>query len=802
MPMGRTRSPVPLTAHRRVRFRVRGVVQGVGFRPFVHATATALGLTGSVANDPAGLTAEVEGDPEGVAAFEARLRLHPPDRAVVEEVTAEELVPVGGTGFTIRASTAGDGGRTLAAPDNATCEACLREVTDPGDRRHRHPFATCTDCGPRYTIVTSLPYDRPNTTMAGFALCGACAREYADPTDRRFHAQPIACPDCGPRLELVVPGAPSLGGAAALGAARARLAGGAVLAVKGIGGYHLACDAGDERAVAALRRRKRRGDKPFAVMVRDLDDARRLAAVSPEEAALLVSPRRPIVLLARWPGAGVAPSVAPGNPDLGVLLAYTPLHHLLLGLPGDPPGPAALVMTSGNRGGEPIAYDDADARVRLAPLVDGWLRHDRPIHVPCDDSVSRVVDGEEVPLRRSRGDAPLPVALPFEVPATLAVGGDLKSACCLAEGRHAWLSPHLGDMDDLATLEALTAAEHHLEGLTGVTPVRLVADRHPAYRSAAWARRHAAGRPVVTVQHHHAHLAAVMGEHGLDGTTPVIGFAFDGTGHGTDGTAWGGEVLLADYRGFRRFAHLAPVPLPGGDAAVRRPYRMALAHLTAAGLAWDGDLAPVAACPEAERGVLAHQLASGLGCVPTSSMGRLFDAVASLAGLRQEVDFEAQAAVELEAAARGGADGGRPYRFAVTGGGADGALVAGAGPVVRAVVADVRAGAGVGVVAARFHGAVTGLVGGLAVRARRATGLGTVALSGGVFQNPTLLSAVGRQLHHNGFTVLRPGRLPPNDGGLALGQVLVAAAADGAGPPSERRWSDVSRGSRPDRGHP
>ena len=790
MRMGQTRSPRPLVVggRRRVRFRVRGVVQGVGFRPFVYVTATDLGLTGSVANDSAGLTAEVEGEAPAVAAFEHRLRHDAPRQAVVEEVAAEELAVVGGSGFTIAGSTATDGARTPAPPDLAGCGACLAEVSDPADRRYRHPFATCTGCGPRYTIITALPYDRPRTTMARFPMCAACAREYADPADRRFHAQPIACPDCGPTLELVVPGAPRLVGGSALRRARERLAGGAVLAVKGIGGYHLACDAGDERAVAALRRRKRRGDKPFAVMVRDLDGARGLCRVGPEEAALLASPRRPIVLLARGPGAdGLAPSVAPGNPDLGVLLADTPLHHLLLGLPGDPPGPAALVMTSGNLGGEPIAFDDDDALARLAPLVDGWLRHDRPIHVPCDDPVSRVVDGVEVPVRRSRGDAPLPVALPFEVPATLAVGGDLKSACCLAEGRYAWLSPQLGDMDDLTTLEAFTAAERHLEGLTGVVPARLVVDLHPAYRSAAWARRHAAGRPVTAVQHHHAHVAAVMGEHGLDGTTPVIGIAFDGTGHGTDGTAWGGEVLLADYRGFRRFAHLLPVRLPGGDAAVRRPYRMALAHLAAAGMAWDDDLAPVAACPAVERGVLAHQLDTGLGCVPTSSMGRLFDTVASLAGLRQEVEFEAQAAIELEAAARGRPDDDRPYRFGVVEGGADGALVADPGPVLRAVVADVRAGAGAGVVAARFHGAVTGLVATLAGRARLATGLGTVALAGGVFQNPTLLSAVGRRLGQDGFDVLRPRRLPPNDGGLALGQVLVAGAADRPGRPSARR---------------
>jgi hydrogenase maturation protein HypF len=550
------------------------------------------------------------------------------------------------------------------------------------------------------------------------------------------------------------------------------------VAVKGLGGYHLACDATNAAAVAELRRRKRRGDKPFAVMVADLPAARELAAVDDAEAALLCGPRRPVVLLARGAGAHrLAPDVAPGSPDLGVLLPYTPVHTLLLGPPGhgcDADAPDCLVMTSGNLGGEPIAYRDDDAAVRLAPLADAWLRHDRPIQVPVDDSVSRVVDGREAPVRRSRGYAPLPLALPVTIPATLAVGADLKNTCAVADGRYAWLSQHIGDMDDLATLEAFGASVGHLGRLAGVIPGQLVADAHPGYRSTAWARRAAHGRPVVAVQHHHAHVASVMGEHGLDGRAPVIGIAFDGTGYGTDGAVWGGEVLVADYKGFRRVAHLGYVPLPGGDASVARPYRMALSHLFAAGVPWDPDLAPVAACPPAERGVLAHQLSSGFGAVPTSSMGRLFDAVASLAGVRHVVDFEAQAAVELEGRARGAAAGTGGYAFGLRGAG-DAPVVADPAPLIRSVVADRRAGVPAEVVAARFHAAVAGLVTDLAVLARDQTGLGTVVLGGGVFGNALLLSAARRQLERGGFTVLSAEQLPANDGGLALGQLLVGA---------------------------
>ena len=773
----------PAARRTRRRFDVRGVVQGVGFRPFVYAAASELGLTGSVLNTGSGVVVEVEGTAPAVRELGRRLLHAAPPLSRVDSVQGHDVPVVGGTGFTIEESTTGGGARTLASPDMALCDDCLAELRDPADRRHRHPFITCTNCGPRFTIITDLPYDRATTTMAGFAMCERCRREYADPADRRFHAQPIACPDCGPRLALVHPGAADDGacGEEALQAARRLLAAGGVVAVKGLGGYHLACDARDDAAVAELRRRKQRGGKPFAVMVRDLDVARGLVSTTAHEESLLLGPQRPVVLLSRRDDGGTHPSslsrlVAPGNPDLGVMLPYTPLHVLLLGLDGDPEGPDALVMTSGNLAGEPIVTDDGEALSRLAPLVDAWLVHDRPIHVPCDDSVARSVAGRELPVRRSRGHAPLPLALPFEVPPTFAAGADLKNTCAVAAGRYAWLGQHIGDLADLANLAALSRTAAHLEMLTGVSPEVVVTDLHPAYLSTGWAREHAADRPVVAVQHHHAHVAAVMGEHGLGRDARVIGFAFDGTGYGTDAAVWGGEVLVGGYAGYRRAAHLSYVPLAGGDVSVLRPYRMALAHLHAAGVPWDVDLPPVPACPVTELGVLAHQVRTGFGCVPTSSMGRLFDAVASLAGVRHVVDFEAEAAIELEGLARV-EEASAPYRFGVVRGG--GPLLADPGPVVRAVVADVRAGVPPAQVAARFHAAVVGLVVELATACREETGLDRVVLGGGVFQNALLLGAAERSLVASGFEVLRPRLLPPNDGGLALGQVLVAAAQNG-----------------------
>jgi hydrogenase maturation protein HypF len=768
----------------RRRITVRGTVQGVGFRPYVHRLAADLALAGFVSNTAQGVLIEVEGPPEGVAGFCSRLAQEPPPLAAVTGIGVEDVPATGAAeGFTIRGTEQAPG-RTQLPPDTATCADCLRELAAPADRRHRHPFVTCTHCGPRFTITTAMPYDRAATTMTDFPMCPACAGEYGDPGDRRFHAQPVACRDCGPRLRLV----PAAGIDArpardedALAAARALLADGRIVAVKGVGGYHLACDATDERAVAALRARKARGGKPFAVMCADLPTVRRIAWLSDGERAALSSPRCPIVLLRRRAepdGLRLAAGVCPGSPHLGVLLPYTPVHTLLFGLPGDPPGPRVLVMTSGNRTGEPIVTDDDEALTRLAGVADAWLVHDRGIASPCDDSLLRVrTDGTEQVLRRSRGYVPRPLRLPLAVRPALAVGGDLKNALCVGDGDHAWFGPHIGDMGDLTALEAARRAERHMRRLTGVTPALVAADKHPGYHSTRWARRRAAGLPQarpVLVQHHHAHIASAMAESGLDGTTPVIGVAFDGTGYGDDGTVWGGEVLLADYAGYRRFAHLAPAPLPGGDAAVANPCRTALARLWAAGLPWEPALPSVAACSRDELGLLERQLAGGIACVPTSSMGRLFDAVSSLAGVCHRAGYEAQAALELEAEAAAAWEADTAaYAFGFTA--AAGPVRCDPTPLLRALVADLRRGTPAPVLAARFHRGVAGALAEICRRARRATGLTVVALSGGVFANGLLEQECTALLAADGFTVLRHGEVPPGDGGLALGQLVVAA---------------------------
>ncbi|HEY2296350.1 MAG TPA: carbamoyltransferase HypF [Jatrophihabitans sp.] len=752
-----------------------GLVQGVGFRPFVYTLARSLGLSGSVANTGAGVVCEVEGQVDAVDSFVRRVRTDAPALARVESVAAETMTPTGGTEFRIDTSHGGSG-RTLVSPDVATCEQCLTELADPADPRYRHAFISCTNCGPRFTIVRELPYDRPTTTMAPLPLCDRCAAQYAEPGDRRFHAQTVACPSCGPTLTLRS-GHDTWTGDAAVAGARRLLATGAIVAVKGIGGYHLACDATDRDAVATLRKRKDRGDKPFAVMVQDVGTAALLAEVSPAEESLLVDPRRPVVLLTRRadPAIELAADVAPDSPDLGMLLAYTPLHRLLFGLPGDPPGPRVLVMTSGNLSGEPLVTDDAEALERLAGLADAFLQHDRPIHVPCDDSVLRVVDGRELPVRRSRGYAPLPVALPVPVRAALATGGDLKNTFCVAQGGYAWLSAHVGDMDDLATLRAFDRATAHLAELAGMTPELLVTDRHPGYRSAAWAQRNRGAREVRRVQHHHAHIASAMAENGHDGTTQVIGFAFDGTGYGEDGAVWGGEVLLADYAGFERAAHLRYTGLPGGDAGVRNPCRMALSHLRSAGLAWDPELPAVRACTPEEVVLLARQLDRGFGCAPTSSMGRLFDAMSSLAGVCHRVAYEAEAAMRFEGLARARIDTcAAPYAFDLIEH-SDGPWQLDPSPVVRAAVHDVLAGIEPAVVAARFHHAVADAVVTTAVALRARQGLTTVALSGGVFLNVLLTRLCVHGLRAAGFTVLQHHLVPPSDAGLALGQIVVGA---------------------------
>lgn len=769
---------------------MRGLVQGVGFRPFVYALAREFGLSGEVSNTPDGVLIEVEGPAAVIAGFADLVVSGAPPLARVDGIETAVTACRGGTEFVIRDSPGGSG-RTLVSPDVATCADCLSDLADRTNRRYRHAFISCTNCGPRFTIVVGLPYDRPSTTMAELPLCADCACEYADPADRRFHAQTIACPECGPTLTLFSPAQRDKLGEDAITEARRLLAGGAIVAVKGLGGYHLACDAGDETAVETLRTRKGRGDKPFAVMVPDIATAERIAELSQAEAALLTDARRPVVLVARRPGldSGLAVAVAPGRAEVGVMLAYTPVHRLLFGLPGDAPGPQVLVMTSGNLSGAPIVIDDDQARVRLASLADAWLANDRRIHVPCDDSVVRVAGDLQLPVRRSRGYAPMPVALPVPVRPSLAVGGDLKNTFCVAEGGYAWLSAHVGDMDDVATLQAFEVATAQLRLLTGVRPELIVADNHPAYRSSAWAARavHAAPSDLSlrSVQHHHAHIASCMAENGHAGDEPVIGFAFDGTGYGDDGAVWGGEVLVADYDGYERAAHLRYTWLPGGDAGVRNPCRMALSHLHAAGVGWNPDLPSVAACSPVERSVLARQLQTGLRCARTSSMGRLFDAVSSLAGVCHRSAYEAEAAMLFEALAHEAIEGcGNAYAFGMLGDG--GALTADARPVIAAVARDVLAGTDAPVIAARFHLAVAALVVDLAAVLRTRTGIGTVALSGGVFLNVLVTTLCLNRLQSKGFRVLRHRFVPPSDAGLALGQVIIAGRVAAVSPAPSR----------------
>lgn len=742
----------------RRRLRITGVVQGVGFRPFVHRLASELELAGEVGNDSAGVFAEIEGPAAAVAAFELRLVADAPELACIRGVTVTTVDVRGDDAFCIVDSEVVAGPRAYVSPDIAVCDDCLGEMDDPGNARYRYPFINCTNCGPRFTITLRLPYDRPNTTMAGFEMCTDCAREYHDPGDRRFHAQPIACPTCGPRIWFEGPGGLVDGTDDALNAARRALDAGKVVAIKGIGGYHLACDASSDDAVSRLRDRKARPAKPLAVMVATVDEARRLSTVSAEEARLLTSPQRPIVLLRRRPSPdpsrGLSRLIAPGHPMIGLLLPYSPLHHLLLRETGP------LVMTSGNLTEEPICYDDGDARARLGRIADGWLVHNRLIHVPCDDSVVRMAGGKELPIRRSRGYVPLPVELPFEVTPTLAVGGELKNTFGVAAGRDAWMSQHVGDMGSIETLAAFERSVEQFEHMYALEPVRTVADLHPAYATRQWAERRGRGARTL-VQHHHAHVGSVMAEHQVPPGTPVLGFAFDGTGYGTDGAIWGGEVLLGDYDGFARVAHLHYTPLPGGDSAVRKPYRVALAQLWSSGIGWDEDLAPVRAAGPAERVALERQLERGYACIRSSSMGRLFDAVSSLLDVRHVATYEAEAAVDLEVLAEAHLSDARAYRMTLD-----------PGPLLKAMVGDLRLGVPAGPIAAGFHIAVADLVGDLA--AEVAPDRGLIALCGGVWQNVVLLELTTSRLRQAGRTVITHELVPPNDGGLALGQLVVA----------------------------
>jgi len=762
----------------RKRLTITGIVQGVGFRPFIWRRATALGLSGWVENESGGVIAEVQGEDDTVAAFIAGLAAAAPPLAVVEQVASEERSPAAPeAGFAIRASAARPGRITPLPPDIATCDACRAEVADPADRRHGYPFTNCTDCGPRYTIITDLPYDRTATTMRPFEMCAACAAEYHDPASRRFHAQPNACPACGPTVWLcpsdavaVERAAARLVGHAAIEAARDLLRGGEILAVKGLGGFHLACDATNPAAVARLRDRKRRVGKPLAVMVADVAAARAVAEVGADEAELLASRERPIVLLrpkdAAAQGDALARAVSPGNDFIGVLLPYTPLHELLCH--GMPP----LVMTSGNLSEEPIVHDNETAAWVLAPLADALLLHDRGIHLACDDSVVRPMAGGVVPIRRSRGHAPLPIALGGMGPNVLAVGGELKAALCIARDDQAFLSQHLGDVGNLETLDALAHTAEHLLRLFRVEPAAVVADLHPGYLSTDWARRFAAERgiPLVQVQHHEAHVMALRAEARIDAAAPLIGVCFDGTGYGAGEPAqiWGCEFFSGPAGGMRRAAHLEPFPLPGGDASLREPWRVAVALMHAAEIPWDERLPPVAAARGLD--VLRRQLERRINCVPTTSMGRIFDAVASLVGVRHDISYEAEAALNLEALA---ARGDMPARYAF--GVVDGALPLRIDwrPVIAAIAADVLAGVSPGGIAAGFHAAVAAMIVEVCGRLREAGAGDTVGLTGGVFQNTVLTEGAAAGLAAAGFRVVLHRLVPPNDGGLALGQAVL-----------------------------
>ncbi|HEV2582674.1 MAG TPA: carbamoyltransferase HypF [Ktedonobacteraceae bacterium] len=768
----------------RRRIIVQGIVQGVGFRPFVYGQARKRGLVGFVRNDSQGVTIEIEGADAALDGFQSALQDQTPPLARIDSLTTELIPTCHEQVFTITHSQQGAERLALISPDTATCDDCLRELFDPADRRHHYPFINCTNCGPRFTIVQDVPYDREKTTMRVFPMCPDCQAEYDDPGNRRFHAQPNACPVCGPQVSFVewrihVPGVDPIGEAAQ------RLSAGQILAIKGLGGYHLACDACNSEAVQRLRQRKHREARPFALMVLDLETARQLCQVSESEAALLQTYRRPIVLLARQAECPVAPSVAPNCTTLGIMLPYTPLHHLLLrafagAVAAD--RPVAFVMTSGNVSDEPIAYREDDARQRLYSIADGMLTHNRDIHMRCDDPVVRIIGGSEQFFRRSRGYAPEPIQLTLAAPLPiLACGAHLKNTFCLGKGQRAFLSHHIGDLENLETLTSFREGIAHFQRLFDIYPEAIAFDLHPEYL----ATKYALDSPIpqkMGVQHHHAHIASVLAEHGLDG--PVIGVAADGTGYGTDGAVWGCEVMVADLAAFERLAHLAYVPLPGGEQAVRQPWRMAAAYLSQAyGEDFlELDIPFVQQIDRLKWRALGQMMARNLNSPPTSSLGRLFDAVAALLGVRGVAHYEGQAAIELEALAQSGqhglssADSVSTYPFIIGEKGEQTPAQINVRPVIRSIVIDIQRGVPAREIALRFHRTVAELLATACLEARDSTGLDAVALSGGVFQNRILLEQLLKRLEAMAFRVYINRRVPPNDGGLALGQLAVAAA--------------------------
>ena len=746
--------------------KVSGIVQGVGFRPFIFNLAERHQLTGWVRNTSSGVEIEIAGSKQEVEAFTHAIRAELPPLARIDHFEAQTCPPGDYTSFTIHSSQPEPGQFIPVSPDMSICPDCTRELFDPGNRRYRYPFINCTNCGPRFTIIKDIPYDRPQTTMAGFPMCPDCLKEYENPRDRRFHAQPIACPQCGPQIWFEAKGSILAQRDAAMQLARQWLANGKILAIKGLGGFHLACDATNPAAITELRRRKKRSDKAFALMAFNLEIVSRHCIISAQEREVLLSRQRPVVLLNRLSSSTINPQTAPGQNTVGIMLAYTPLHLLLL--EPAPDFPELLVMTSGNLNEEPIAYTDVDARERLAGLADGFLFHDRPIHMRVDDSVLHVDAEKTIFIRRARGYAPDPLSLPFKMPPILAAGAELKNTFCLTRERYAFLSHHIGDLENLETLRSFEEGIAHLERLFRISPQVLACDLHPDYLASRYARQRAEqeGLPLVEVQHHHAHLAACLADNGWNSPEPVIGLTFDGTGYGTDGAIWGGEVLYGGYTGFQRLFHLAYVPQPGGDLAVHRPSRMALAHLWQAGLDWEEILPPQQNLCYEERLALTTQLEHHLNAPLTSSMGRLFDAVSALLGIRQTATYEGQAAIEMEALADPSEQG--MYSFEITGDVFDPT------PVWIELLKDWHAGVSIPVLAGRFHNSVANLCTEVCQQIKQTTGCKTVALSGGVWQNRLLLRKTMSLLQRSDFMVLTHQQVPANDGCIALGQALVA----------------------------
>lgn len=755
----------PLSA---AKITVQGIVQGVGFRPHVYSLAMRSSITGWVRNTSAGVEIEVNGSADALADFYLRLQNELPPLARIDHIAYQIIAPNGYLDFQIIQSQPRPGDFIPISPDRPICPDCRREMFTPSDRRFRYPFINCTNCGPRFTIIEDIPYDRPKTTMSGFQMCPTCLAEYGDPLDRRFHAQPTACPACGPQLAFHAEGL-NLSKEAALQTARAWLKAGKILAVKGLGGFHLACDATNAAAVTELRRRKKRSDKAFALMAFDLAAIEQYAEISADEKTALLSIESPIVLLTRKNNPALAPEVAPGQTRLGFMLPYTPLHLLLL--EPEVGFPDVLVMTSANLSEEPIVYRDTEVEPRLAGLADAYLTHDRPIHMRVDDSVVQVSHHQTQVIRRARGYAPDPFILPEKVPSLLATGAELKNTFCLTREQYAFVSHFIGDLENYETLAAFEEGILHYERLFRIKPQQIACDLHPDYLASKYARLLAqeTGLPLIEVQHHHAHLAACLAENHWPLNGPaVIGVCLDGTGYGLDGAIWGGEFLTGNYIDYQRPFHLAYVPLPGGDAAARRPARMALAHLQAAGIEWNSEYAPVKALCADERTMLGQQIRLKINTPLTSSMGRLFDAAASLCGVRQINTYEGQAAIEFETLADPHEAGAYPMSL-VEG------LISPA-PLWQAMTEDIYVHTSAATISARFHNGVVQMIVAVCQNLRSNTGISTCALSGGVWQNRYLLEHTLAALQEHNFNVLYHHQFPTNDGGIALGQAMIAAA--------------------------